>query len=458
MPTLRQMQRLFSAAARIARPRRGDGLAALAEGLPRDRVGHLGARRPYEKPAAHPDGSIGEMCSCERCRERGVTPDARRWLDRMARRFGPNADLQEVLRHFQQEQGQPEQGQPGQGQPGQGQPDSAGDDAAEEAAREAAEQEAAAKKAAADAAAKAAALEAAEKRQTLREQAAAAKAEAKTVKSPRSRRRAKKKLRQARRALSHDAKKEATGVSLTARRQVSRGLARLNNVPTPLKTRMANLISRLVAQGGTAGEICGPIPVLSATKLVRRLVVRRPLPNALREDIVTGRPVILFLPDISPSCAEQAQPACDLANAAGYAGVRGSDVLVLPHFNGGIESDEEYIPWFNGRPAAKHPEEARRLFNDVCGGSSEFRIRVAVFVGDHDAVDQYRRVAENPTVTRVLWLHNFSTPGGKPETAPRDIVPDWPADTLRKLSMVSDCTDLKTMLRGFDAALNLRRK
>jgi hypothetical protein len=479
MPTLRQMQRLFSAAARKNTALAGEGLDALDAFLS-GRDWQPGDAVRFSCAAAWPDGTIAERCPCRDCRNRGVVEGARRWVDRLVRTFGPNADLEDLLRQRQKSnqrqqqqrrrepgsgqpsqgqssQDQPSQDQPSQDQPSQGQPDSAETDAAEDAAREAAEQAAAAKKAADDAAAKAAAEETAEKRRRLRDQAAAAKAEAKTVKSSRSRRRAKSKLRHARRALSHDAKKEATGVSLRARKQVSRGLARLNNVPTPLKTQMANLISRLVAQGGTAGERLGPVPVLSATKLVKRLVVRRPLPNALKEDIVTGRPVILFLPDISPSCAKQAQPACDLANAAGYAGVRGSDVLVLPHFNGMVDSDEEYIPWFNGRPAAKTSADARSLFAEVCGGRSKFVIRVAVFVGDHDAVEQYLSTASIPSITRVLWLHNDATKSGRPEPAPSSIVPQWPADVLRKLSMVSGCCDLKTMLQGFDAALKMRK-
>jgi hypothetical protein len=219
---------------------------------------------------------------------------------------------------------------------------------------------------------------------------------------------------------------------------------------------MAELINRLVEQGGTVGETTGPVPVLSAAKLVKRMVVRRPLPNALKEDTIAGRPVVLFLPDISPSCAEQAQPACDLANAAGYAGVSGSDVLVLPHFNGGVDSSEEYIPWFNGRPVATNPREVEKLFKDVCGGLSRYRVRVVVMLGDHDAVDRYGSIAELRSVTRVLWLHNASTRSAQPEPAAGRLLPRWSPAATEKLSMVAGCVDQSRMLRGFNMALKMK--
>jgi hypothetical protein len=221
---------------------------------------------------------------------------------------------------------------------------------------------------------------------------------------------------------------------------------------------MAELINRLVMQGGTAGESFGPIPVISATKLVKRMVVRRPLANALKEDTIAGRPVTLFLPDVSPSCGEQAQDACDLANAAGYSGIAGSDVLVLPHFNGGVSDDEEYIPWFNGRPAATSTEGAEKLFEEVCGGKSSYRVRVAVFIGDHDAVDRYGDIAALQSVTRVLWLHNASVNNGRrPEPAGREFLPAWRPEAMSKLSMVVNCLDRQRMLTGFDTALKASR-
>jgi hypothetical protein len=267
---------------------------------------------------------------------------------------------------------------------------------------------------------------------------------------------AKRKVGQARKKFSFNAKTQAAGVSLHARKQVSRGLGRLQRVSQKLRNQMAELINRLVEQGGTVGETFGPVPVLSAAKLVKRMVVRRPLANALKEDTIAGRPAVLFLPDISPSCAEQAQTACDLANAAGYAGVAGSDVLVLPHFNGGVDSSEEYIPWFNGKPVATSPGEVKRLFADVCGGMSSYRVRVVVMLGDHDAVDRYGEIAALGSVTRVLWLHNVSTSSGQPEPAPARLLPSWTPEAKEKLSMVAGCVDQSRMLRGFDMALKMK--
>lgn len=265
---------------------------------------------------------------------------------------------------------------------------------------------------------------------------------------------ARRKLQTARRLASHNRAAQASSPSLAARKMIAGAHGRLQRVPPKLRQQVADLINRLVDRGGRAGETFAPIPVLSARKLVQRMVVRRPLPNALKEDSMTGRPCVLFLPDVSPSCAEQAQIACDLANAAGYAGVSGSDVLVFPHSNGEVDSTENYIPWFNGKPVATDPGQVNRLFEQICGGQSCYRVRVVVFIGDHDAAEQYHRVIGLKSVTRALWLHNyFSGKYAVPEPAESGIVPDWQPELLSKLSMIQGCTNLPTMLKGFKIAL-----
>lgn len=467
--TLRQLQKMFSAAAR------GEEVANWHEG----ELGRLGSflsgNPRWRRASVGVDGSIQNNCNCAECRQGGKSlPGVRNIVDRWVREHGPGADLLQVIEDEKAAK-QPQDGQgKGQGQNseqpasggnsqrgqgGQGQDsqsgnqtqttgpasDTTGDDSPSASPAPAPRPEPPTpavdpKRAALDAAKKAL-------QDTLQS----------SGKTPNQIRAAKKKMRMARRAISFNSTKEATGVSLTARQQVSRGLGRLGNVPQKLRARMADLINRLVEQGGTAGDSFGPVPVLSATKLVKRMVVRRPLPNALKEDSIAGRPVTLFLPDVSPSCAKQAQPACDLANAAGYAGVPGSDVLVLPHFNGGVESDEEYIPWFNGKPATTNVIDAIKLFEDVCTGQSSYRVKVVVFLGDHDAVNRYGDIAQLKSVTRAVWLHHYSESRMvAPAPAPAGLLPDWPSEALAKLSMVAGCGDQPRMLKGFEIALNMQ--
>lgn len=483
--TLRQLQKCFSAA------ERGIAFGGIYDVEVEKALGRLGAFvtgvNRWRRASVLQDGGLLNACKCDECKKAGTTiPDVRRGVDRWVREYGPNADLLEVIEQErakqqppqgqqgqgpqsqnQQEQGQSGQSQQGQsqqgqGKSGQGQPSNqtqttgpaSGDDGEADAeptpptpapnpAPQPKPQPSPQQKAleAAKSELKAA-LEAAAKKGNKPGADAAVKT-------------AKRKVGQARKKLSYNAKAQAAGVSLHARKQVSRGLGRLQRVSQKLRNQMAELINRLVEQGGTVGETFGPVPVLSAAKLVKRMVVRRPLANALKEDTVAGRPAVLFLPDISPSCEEQAQTACDLANAAGYAGVSGSDVLVLPHFNGGVDSSEEYIPWFNGKPVATNPRAVERLFEDVCGGKSSYRVRVVVMLGDHDAVDRYGEIAALGSVTRVLWLHNVSTSSGQPEPAPARLLPNWTPEAKEKLSMVAGCVDQSRMLRGFDMALKM---
>jgi hypothetical protein len=190
-------------------------------------------------------------------------------------------------------------------------------------------------------------------------------------------------IKKARKQLK-DARKQASKISgvagiesapsLEARRRAAGTHGRLRVVPPQLRNKTAELINKLVHESGAAGDRLTPIPILSARKVVKRMLVRRPLGNAFKEDSNAGRPVTLFLPDVSPSCARQAQAACDVANAAGYAGVSGSDVLVFPHSNGEVE--EDYVPWFNGRPNLANLTKTEALFSEITSGRSRYNIRI----------------------------------------------------------------------------------
>jgi hypothetical protein len=286
-------------------------------------------------------------------------------------------------------------------------------------------------------------------------QATAAKKMLKTaVPGSRDARYAKAALRNARKTASFDRAAEASGVSLSARKASGRGLARLRAVPPATRARMATMICRLVGSGAASGGEFGPIPVLSARKLVKRMLVKRPLANALKEDVVTGRPVTLILPDISPSCAATAQAACDIANAAGYAGVTGSDILVLPHFNGEAPTDEEYRPWFNGRPVTGPAAGFSQQFDQIVNGESRYKVQVVVVIGDHDGEDTYRRLCNLRSIRRMIWLHNAFAQNKRPREATKhpteDVVRGWPPQASKKLSVVYGCVNAEQMMRGFD--------
>jgi hypothetical protein len=233
---------------------------------------------------------------------------------------------------------------------------------------------------------------------------------------------------------------------------IAKANGRLRSVPGQLRTQMAELINRLVGNTGNSGGNVSPIPVYDSRKLVKRMLVKRPLSNALKEDVITGRPVTLFLPDVSPSCAREAQDACDIANAAGYAGVSGSDVLVLPHSNGCVDEHEDsYFPWFNGRPVNVRGEALQQLFSDVTGGRSSYKVRAVVAIGDHDAEELYSQIAALNKVTRFVWLHNAG--GHREKLSAREELPEWSSDRLGKLSLVYGCTGKRQMVRGLDLAL-----
>jgi hypothetical protein len=246
-----------------------------------------------------------------------------------------------------------------------------------------------------------------------------------------------------------------SGPSLAARRWAAVSHGRLRRVSPKLRSRTADLINRLVDKSGTAGDQLTAIPLLSPRKLVKRMIVRRSLSNAFREDSNAGRPVTLFLPDVSPSCAKQAQIACDIANAAGYAGVSGSDVLVFPHSNGCVEAD--YVPWFNGRPHLVDKREVCVLFNAIVGGRSRYNIRVAIALGDHDATDTYLQIAKHSRTSRLVWLHNIRRGTEKPGVWADNVanrLHAWPEDARAKTTMLRACVDQETILAGLEIALS----
>lgn len=493
--TLRRLQKMFSASAR--------GIAfGGAGGLYDEELGRLGAfisgNNRWRRADVTATGCLHNQCNCPDCRTIGRDlGGVRNLVDRWVREYGPDIDVDGLIaaehakrmppqpqpqqkpqpQANQNQQGQPQQGPPQQasGQPqagnGQGsgqsqptgqqpqtrtQPTGPASDGNAEPPRTQPQSQPTPAPAPPQPSPEQKALEAAKKE--LREAIdVVAKKELGKKSASRMVRTARRKLKQARKAASYNKDSEGTAVSLSSRMHIAKANGRLQRVPQKLRNRMADLINRLVEQGGAAGENLSPIPVLSATKLVKRLVVRRPLTNAFKEDTIIGRPVVLFLPDVSPSCRKQAQVACDLANAAGYAGVSGSDVLVLPHSNGQVDADEAYIPWFNGHPVTTDLSKISRIFNEVCGGLSEFRVRVVVFLGDHDAVRRYGLIADLRSVTRVLWLHNVATRGSYPEPADRRLLPQWSAGAIGKLSMVAGCVDQPRMLTGFDMALKMKR-
>ena len=476
--TLRQLQRMLSASVKNPDTLLGagtHGLTMLAQLWGGATFSHAGVK----------NGCVVNACACQNCRRNPADPvtNVQNFADSLCRQYGPNASLSGVLSKMMRQRRQ------GSGQGGSGESDdeqsddeqsddeqsdgsesgsqpSQNDPRAEEKAREAADawrDEEARQQRLEELNRRAAAAD--RDRRAAEAKAAAAKLAAakQAVKSAKAGKQslsfAKRALKSARRIAAMTTMGAAGGPSLQARREIAQANGRLRRVPSKLRARMAELINRLVGSSGAAGGVASPIPVYDSRKLVKRMLVKRPLPNALKEDVVTGRPVTLFLPDISPSCAAQAQDACDVANAAGYAGVSGSDVLVLPHSNGCVrEYEDSYVPWFNGKPVDLRQAEWERLFTQIVEGRSKYRIRVVVAVGDHDAAEMYEQLAALKSVMRLVWLHNDAVEGNRGPHVCRQPTEylGWSQDLIRKTTLVWGCDKQSQMIRGLDLALKTR--
>lgn len=470
--TIRQLQRMLSKSVKTPDTQLGSGLPELVK------IAEVWAGVQYGQ-AAVKNGNIVNACTCQRCRQTKVDAvAAREFVDSLCRQYGPNTPVSTALRDLVSKQ-EPRSGGSSSGdsddneQSDDNQSESSSsssssssqstqsDPRAEEKAREAADAwredeerrqrvaERDRRIAEAEAARKAAeAAEAAAKLAEAKKQMKAAKTGKHSLLG------AKRSLKYARRATSFNATAMASAPSLEARKTLASANGRLRAVPAKLRRQMAELINRLVGSSGAAGGSVSPIPVYDSRKLVKRMLVKRPLPNALKEDVVTGRPVTLFLPDVSPSCSAQAQDACDIANAAGYAGVSGSDVLVLPHSNGCVsEHEDAYVPWFNGRPVNLRGADWERLFTQIIEGRSKYRIRVVVAVGDHDAADMYEQLAGLKSVMRLVWLHNDTGGASGVRINRSHVYHDWEPDRVRKTTLVWGCTNQYQMIRGLDLAL-----
>jgi hypothetical protein len=430
-------------------------------------------------------GLIVNTCTCNECVFAGRTTNPQSLVDSLTRRYGPYADLDDVLNDLeraaaekqpqqpqqneqsqheqpaQEQEPQNQQSQGGQGsdsdQDGDPDPDGAGEPDAQSQPQPGQSR----------AQPTGSAPESSQQphpqqvlqqmKEAFREAVRTAQRQPNCPVAANNLRQAKKLLRETRKRVSVKPRPVREGPSLSARKHLTTSHGRLRRVPQNLRSQMAELINRLVLQAGTSGSQLGPIPVLSPRKLVNRMLVQRPLQNALKEDSVSGRPVTLFLPDISPSCEAQAQIACDLANAAGYAGISGSDVLVFPHCNGEVSAHEDYFPWLNGKPVTDAVREIPKLYEDVCTGHSRFKVRVVVLLGDHDAVHHYEKIAALKTVLRVVWLHNYRSSSDRRDAALEEsssfLAPGWSTEVMEKLSLVSGCTTTTTMLRGFGLAV-----
>ena len=468
--TLRQLQKMISASRRNVK-------ATYGEEHSDDfyKFGRLFSREIGDAAAAKnfiQGGTLVGICDCG-CKHRCAANADRftSFIDSLAKRYGASTTLEDVIRQFQADEARRREQQRQKSESGErGERNEKGDkqssqsstptepseweDDDESQTPTPAQQQAAA--AAAGQAKRAAAAEKAKAAQAVLDDL---RQQEKTAQTAAQLQQAKRQLKEARRRASFVRVPGAP--SLESRRAVSGQTARMRAVAPALRVRMARLIDRLVGQSGAVGGDLGPTPILSARTLVKRMLSKRPLANALKEDIVTGRPVTLFLPDVSQSCSETSQDACDLANAAGYSGVPGSDVLVFPHSNGCVAEGDDciddgasYTPWFNGKPVRMTRAEQEWLFDELLTGKSKYRVRVVVALGDHDAVDMYAQVAALKTITRIVWLHNAGEEYGVKRLRLDDpqFLPEWQPESQKKLSLVSGCTTCGSMMAGFDMA------
>lgn len=482
MATFRQMQRWLHRSVNSARPVGSGEIVGgyLCAGKDLHRLaaflsGKYSPKKEYIDATHLRAGRVTNGCDCDECLahyDGFIHGDQlKKLVDAMARKFGSDKTVEQFFRELEQQEQQEQQEQSDDDSDESSEDGEPADPAAEAAIAQAAANRAAAKEAAkptnapptpgqaaqkeADAQADARAARAQEA-ENLRKQIEAMQqqmqargnesfdAQDKNARDARTISRLRQRLKIARRVQSVNLK---SAPSLNARRGVSRGLGRLRRVDAKTRAKMADLINRILGKGSAGGQLT-PIPVTDPRRLVKRMLSRRPLSNSYKEDSNSGRPAILFLPDISPSCAAQAQVACDIANAAGYAGVSGADVLVMPHFNGEIDSScEEYMPWMNGRPLTLFRKEQEALFSDATQGR-RFNIRAVVIIADHDGEWLYKQLVELPKIQQVIWLHNYSA--RQPEIARNQFV--WPNADTPKMTAVVGCIDAPTIMRGLELA------
>lgn len=148
---------------------------------------------------------------------------------------------------------------------------------------------------------------------------------------------------------------------------------------------------------------------------VRLKTFRNPQPARKEEE---GRPAILLLADVSPSCASFSRESVKVAKAASRLGVQGADVLVVTHFNGDPKEME-----INGKSVSINSIKPSRNIKLVGGGSNHYRLKknycdwydallkqhqitVCIALGDWDASREYAYLAQHPQVDRVIWLDN----------------------------------------------------
>jgi hypothetical protein len=120
--------------------------------------------------------------------------------------------------------------------------------------------------------------------------------------------------------------------------------------------------------------------------------------------------------------------------------------------------EEDYVPWFNGRPNLANLTKTEALFSEITSGRSRYNIRIVVAIGDHDAAELYREIAALKKVVRLVWLHNIPVSRRRPTVVPSDANnlygENWTAETRNKVTMIYGCVDQASILGGLELALS----
>ena len=207
----------------------------------------------------------------------------------------------------------------------------------------------------------------------------------------------------------------------------SRAFAALgDNAPDPLEVkRVQRALAHLVGAGQSEAS-----PRWDSSKLVKRVVARRPLWPARREEF--GRPSILVLPDVSGSCAPIAEQSLRLARAAAALGVPGADVIIVSHVNG--EPRETQVnnaaPRYTRYDSSQAIGYYRRL-------TLKYHVTAVLAVGDGQGEWVYRELASHPAINRLVWLDNTRC---RVLPAPRRVeLMGWPKAARAKAICLEAC-------------------
>ena len=169
-----------------------------------------------------------------------------------------------------------------------------------------------------------------------------------------------------------------------------------DRTPQGAMRSLENVLRRLMVESdGDEAEGRLHYPGVAARLLTKQAGFHR------ERKVERGRKAVLILPDVSGSCAD----VCGLTMSVANRLARDNDkILVLPHSNGWYnrgEQDGLHASW-----AGKIPDTMNNPDEWITWLENSGREISWVFaLGDHDAENLYKRLAQVPGLNGVLWIN-----------------------------------------------------